>query len=198
MDLMSLSKKILQEIKISLEAVSEEDVANLSQAIKAASRIFVAGRGRSELILKAFAMRLVHLGLEVFVVGEAVTPAIKKGDLLLIASGSGQTPSLIPIAQKARKKKAKVALVTAAPKSRLSTLTDVILVISAPSPRAGKSVRDTKRAQKATEEKAKSLQPLASLFEQALLILLDSIALGLKGELGVSETEMWQRHANLQ
>lgn len=181
MGLMSLSKKILQEISTSLEAVSEEDVANLSQAIKAASRIFVAGRGRSELILKAFAMRLVHLGLEAFVVGEAVTPAIKKGDLLLIASGSGQTPSLIPIAQKARKKKAKVALVTAAPKSRLSTLTDVILVISAPSPRAGKS-----------------LQPLASLFEQALLILLDSIALGLKGELGVSETEMWQRHANLQ
>lgn len=198
MDLSTLSKKILREIKISLEAVREEDFGNLCQDFRAASRVFVAGRGRSELILKAFAMRLIHLGLETFVVGEAITPAIKRGDLLLIASGSGETASLIPIVEKAREKEGKVALITSAAKSTLAELTDTILVIPAPSPRARKPAQDSEEIQKASGKEAKSVQPLATLFEQVLLILLDSIVLRLMGELGVSEMEMWRRHANLE
>ena len=198
MDLVSVSQTILQEIRNSLEQISQEDFAIFSQALKAAPRVFVAGRGRSELMLKAFAMRLMHLGLEAFVVGEAVTPAIRKGDLLLVASGSGQTPSLLPLVQKAREKKAKVALITASPESPLAALSDEVLLIPAPSLRTNESGQDKKGLQKASRQKAPSLQPLASLFEQSLLILLDSIVLRLKEELGVSETQMRQRHANLQ
>jgi 6-phospho-3-hexuloisomerase len=196
MELSKLSATIICEIKTSLEAVSQEDFDNFSGALKAAPKLFVAGCGRSELILKAFAMRLMHLGLEAFVVGDAVTPAIRKGDFLLVASGSGETSSLLPIVQQAKKTKAKVVLITASPQSPLAALSDPVLLIPAPSPRAKETAQDKKDLPKASRQA--SLQPLATLFEQTLLILLDSMVLHLKRELGVSETEMCQRHANLQ
>lgn len=55
-----------------------------ADAILKADRIFVAGAGRSGFVARAFANRLMHMGLTVFFVGEPTTPAIKAGDLLVI------------------------------------------------------------------------------------------------------------------
>lgn len=91
-------------------------LARLEQAIADANAIFVFGAGRSLLMLKAVAMRLMHIGLEVHVVGDVVTPALQKGDLLLLASASGETASLVNVATKAQQLGGTVALLTIFPR----------------------------------------------------------------------------------
>ena len=60
------------------------------------------GAGRSGLVAKAFAMRLMHLGFTAYVVGETITPAMRPKDLLVIFSGSGRTKTIADIAETAR------------------------------------------------------------------------------------------------
>ena len=151
-----------------------------------APHIFLAGAGRSGLVMRCFAMRLMHLGFSVFVVGETTTPAISEGDLLLIGSASGETGSLVLFARQAAKQKAGLALITALPESTLGKLAQVKVQINAPvlghPPQAG----------------SVSIQPMGSLFEQCLLLLLDGMVLELVDTTGAGAQWMWTRHANLE
>ncbi len=94
---------ILEELKENAKQVDESDIEAVAAGILRAERIFVAGAGRSGFAARAFANRLMHLGLTVFFVGEPTTPAVGKGDLLIIGSGSGETESLVVMAQKAKR-----------------------------------------------------------------------------------------------
>src|SRR5512143_1955726 len=69
-------------------------------ALRSHPRIFMLGSGRSGMVMSMFAMRLMHLGLDVHRIGESTTPAIHKGDLLIIGSGSGETESCLLAAGK--------------------------------------------------------------------------------------------------
>merc|ERR1712093_748806 len=51
---------------------------------------------------KSFAMRMMHMGFDAYVIGETVTPTFEKDDILIIGSGSGETKSLVMIAEKAK------------------------------------------------------------------------------------------------
>ncbi|MDD4570327.1 MAG: SIS domain-containing protein, partial [Tepidanaerobacteraceae bacterium] len=86
--------KIVEELKNTLEKVNPIKSNVLAEKIINANKIFVAGQGRSGFAVKSFAMRLMHIGYDVYVVGETVTPNIEKGDLLIIGSGSGETATL--------------------------------------------------------------------------------------------------------
>ena len=99
----TILKSILQELTENEKRVSQAEMEKFADAILKADRIFVAGAGRSGFVARAFANRLMHMGLTVFFVGEPTTPAIKAGDLLVIGSGSGETGSLVVMAQKAKK-----------------------------------------------------------------------------------------------
>ena len=91
MDMTRYIRQVLEELEGALSAISPGEAEAFADAILDAERIFVAGAGRSGLAAKAFAMRLMHLGLPVFVAGETTTPGIRAGDLLVIGSGSGAT-----------------------------------------------------------------------------------------------------------
>ena len=69
-------RTMTEEISRRIEEISDDDINSFTSAILTADRIYVAGAGRSGLIARAFAMRLMHIGLESFVVGETVTPAM--------------------------------------------------------------------------------------------------------------------------
>ena len=86
---------ILGDVGRTLRQVDADEVEALGAALLAAERVFVAGKGRTGLQMRAFAMRLMHLGLIVHVVDDVTTPAIGAGDLLLIGSSSGRTGSLL-------------------------------------------------------------------------------------------------------
>ena len=180
-------EQVLSEIMACVKQVPPEVLIQAADLIESAPRIFVAGAGRSGLCMKAFGMRLMHMGKTVHVVGETTTPGIMAGDLLVIGSGSGQTASLVAIAEQAQRKEAKVMLFTVNAASPLAKLADHQIVIPAPSYRAYEGGHNLT-----------SVQPLGTLFEQSMLILCDSLILGLMQRMGVNVVEMFERHANLE
>ncbi len=120
MDVKEYALKITGEIERAVSDLSYDDCLRFAGRIKSANRIFLAGAGRSGFMVKAFAMRLMHMGLKAHLVGETTTPGIEKGDLLIIGSGSGETASLAVMAQKAKKIGVDIALVTIHPQSSAS------------------------------------------------------------------------------
>jgi 6-phospho-3-hexuloisomerase len=137
-------------------------------------------------MVKAFAMRLMHIGFESYVVGETITPAIGKRDLLFIGSGSGETPSLAVIAQNAKKTGAQIALVTIFPQSTIGRLANLIISIQAPTYKTEKAVG------------VSSVQPKGSLFEQSMLLMLDAVVLALMIKMKKKLNSIMIHHANLE
>jgi len=97
---------LVDTLRENLASIDDEAVDRLAQSILRTlgdRRIFVVGAGRSGLVARAFAMRLMHLGFSVHVVGETTTPRMDPGDLLIVISGSGETLYPATIAGEAKK-----------------------------------------------------------------------------------------------
>lgn len=182
---MPFSSIVPQEIAQVMAGISSEEVERLTQAIQEADAVYVCGAGRSLLMMKAFAMRLVHLGLNAYVVGETITPAIEKGHLLIAGTGSGQTRTTLAMVEAARERQARVAAITAHADSPVAREADLVVQIPAPVPGSASGPR-------------LSQQPPGSLFEQCLLLLCDSIVMLLMERLGVTEESMLSRHTKLE
>ncbi|MGW5104935.1 6-phospho-3-hexuloisomerase [Streptomyces sp. NPDC004100] len=178
------SALVVSEAAQAVGAIDPGEAERVLSALTAASRVFVFGQGRSGIALRALAMRLMHLGLRVHVVGEATSPAIAAGDVLLTASGSGTTPSVLAAARSALGAGAAVAAITAAPHSPLASLTSAVLVI----PAAAKRDRSGKA----------SAQYAGSLFEQALWLTGDALFHVLWQGSALTAEELWARHSNLE
>lgn len=95
----------------------------------AANRVFLAGAGKSGLAVRAFANRLMHLGLTVHVVGEITAPSVREGDLLVVNSASGETSSIVRMVQVASQERARVATLTMSPEATIGRLADVVIVV---------------------------------------------------------------------
>ena len=177
------SQLIINELNHSVKTLTDNDIVDLIQKIQQHKRIFVYGTGRSGLMLKAFAMRLMQLGLNSFVVGETTTPAVQKGDLLILASASGETESVNIMAKSALNQRIDLAIICASNTSTLAKLqTPNILLQSG-----------TK-----FNKSQVSKQPLGSLFEQMLLIIFDTVILVMSKKQKSSNNDMAQRHASLE
>ena len=173
---------IQYKVKDILTEVSKEDIDNIIQAFFKADRIFVYGAGRSGLVSRAFAIRLVHLGFQTFVIGETIGAPVKKDDLVFVVTGSGTTIPTVMTAEIAHNIGAKLIVVTGKPDSRISKFADISIVLSA-------ECKDTER---------KELAPLGTLFEASTWILLDSIIAELMVKTGETEESMRSRHATLE
>lgn len=181
MSYIGFEKKILNEIKEVLKSNPEKSEEDLVNAINNSRYVFVCGAGRSGLIVKCFAMRLMQAKVNCFVIGETITPSFTKDDLLIVVSGSGQTKTIIDIAIKAKKKKAKIAVVTAKKNSSLAKKGSLIILLKAKTKKGGKS-----------------LQPLGSLFEQSAFIFFEGVIIGLIKKNKISEKTMLLNHTNLE
>jgi 6-phospho-3-hexuloisomerase len=175
---------ILEENQKLAERINFEQVALLIPFLQNAERIFLTGAGRSGLSLKSAAMRLMHFGFTVFVAGETTTPAIRKGDLLIAASGSGTTSTIVKAAEKTVEAGAQVVAFSTTTDSPLAKLSALVVVLPA--------------AQKQDHGKTVSAQYAGSLFEQSLLLLTDAIFQTMWAEDGTPAEELWKRHANLE
>lgn len=169
--------------------LDREAAARLIGSFLAAKSVFVAGAGRSGLAARCFAMRLTQLGMSVHVAGDTVAPAITAGDVLLALSGSGGTASTTLLAERAIAFGADVAAVTANPSGRIARMAKWIVVLPVDAAPGGNADGPGGPL---------SPQPLASLFEQASLLFLDALSGELMLRLGMNETEMRSRHANLE
>jgi 6-phospho-3-hexuloisomerase len=175
---------IFEELKRTLLALSEAQLHSAVQSLLGARRVFFVGAGRSRLALEMAAMRMMHLGLTVYVAGEVVTPAIERGDLLVVASGSGTTAGPVRAARVAKELGAEILAITCAPASELGTLASAIITIPA--------------AVKHGDRDAISIQYGGTLFEQTVLMLMDTLFQEIWHRRGQSAEELWKRHANLE
>ena len=138
-------------------------------------RWFFSGQGRSGLVAAMVAMRFMHLGRTTHVHGEATAPAIRKGDGILLISGSGETPITLHIAAVARREGARVVAVTHEPQSAIARDAATTLTLAArPSTQFG-----------------------GSLFEQAALIVLDAVVYALADASPAVYRRMAYAHTNL-
>lgn len=173
---------IHRKIKDILDNVSQEDIEKVKSLFFSSDRIFVYGAGRSGLVAKAFAIRLVHLGFQTFVIGETITAPVQKGDLVIIVSGSGETIPAVMTAEIVRNIGAKVVSITGKKKSDIAKFADITLFVSA-------ACNDTER---------KRYAPLGTLFEASVWILLDGIIADLLDSKNETEESMRRRHATLE
>lgn len=167
-----------------VQEVEDGALTALVERTESARRVFVHGAGRSGLALRMVAMRLMHLGLTVHVVGEATAPAVREGDLVILASGSGTTPGIVRAAETATRAEASVATLTTDVDSPLAALSVVTVVVPA--------------AHKTDRTATASLQYAGSLFEQGVLLVGDALFHALWQRSGRTADELWPRHANIE
>ncbi|MCI4407637.1 MAG: 6-phospho-3-hexuloisomerase [Thermofilum sp.] len=166
----------------------------LTSALANKRKILVVGAGRSGLVGKAFAMRLMHLGFNVYVVGETITPSISEGDVLVAVSGSGSTQIVLSVASAAKRAKAQVVAVTSFAESPLAKISDHVVVV----PGRTKVATETDYFARQVLGMYEPLAPLGTLFEDSVMIFFDGVIYALMNILGVGEEDMKKRHANVE
>jgi len=172
---------IIEKISSILEATDDSYDVKLTSLLDKAKRIFISGAGRSKLVGNFFAMRLVHGGYDVSVVGEIVTPSIKSGDLLIIISGSGETEQLIAFTKSAKKVGADIVLISSKSESTIGDMADAVFCIGSP------------------EMYGKVLgMPMGTVFELSTLLFLEATISHIIHDKGIAEEVMRSRHANLE
>jgi len=187
-------ENIVEHVKNVIEEIDDSQVDNMVMAIEKADRIFIMGAGRSGLVGKAFAMRLVQLGLTAYVVGESVTPAVTDRDLLIAVSGSGATNSVVHAAKTVKKIGAKIVAVTSYPDSDLGKLADYVVKIR------GRTKIDIEKdhMKHQLEGSHSSLTPLGTLFEDSIMIFFDGIIARLMMHMKKVEADLKKRHATVE
>lgn len=180
--------------------LSDDDAISLISEIRQAKRIYLAGAGRSGLIAKAFGMRLMHLGYESYIVGETITPSMKREDLLVVFSGSGETKSIAEIAEIAHRIGGRVALITANRSSGMGNGADCVVELDTRQETASEAEThfDVRQLTGEYRSLSQSIAPLGTLFESASLIFADAIISALM-EIGHCDvSELRDRLANIQ
>jgi len=180
------------------EAISDEEIEKivtvLINARSMGRKIMVAGAGRSGLVAKAFAMRLMHLGFYVYVLGETITPPVAPGDVFIAVSGSGMTQVVLSVARAAKQVGAIIVAITSFPDSPLGKIADVIIRV----PGRTKIARESDYFTRQVLGIYEPLAPLGTLFEDASLAFFDGLIVELMNKLNIGEEDMRKRHANIE
>jgi 6-phospho-3-hexuloisomerase len=178
---MDTQKLIVDRISSVLDATGKDHAEHLKKLIDDSGRIFVGGAGRSLLVARFFAMRLVHAGYQVNMPGEIVTPAIVSGDLLIVISGSGGTKTLLPMLETAKSKGAKIAVISMKSSSAMADIADYTVQIG----------------QDDSFPLTKGL-PMGTSFELSTLVYLEAIIGEIVFDKDLTEEGMRAIHANLE
>ena len=176
---------VLNELDDALKRVDPDSVLQLMELILSSNRVFFVGVGRVFLSLQSIAKRFAHLGIDAHCVGEITEPAITKGDLLIVGSGSGESLIPVAIAKKAFDLGATIAHIGSNPHGSVSSYVSLM-------------VRIPVQTKMNLADEIQSAQPMTSLFEQALLLLGDILAKMIIVEKGLDLKSLWKFHANLE
>jgi 6-phospho-3-hexuloisomerase len=181
-----------------MESLNMDEVEEfIDTLLKAKDRkIFTIGMGRSGFVARAFALRLMNLGFNVYVLGETITPAAEKGDLLIAVSGTGSTKMVLTASSAAKDIGAKVIAVTSFQESPLGQLADLSVTVKGRT-KAGMPVEEDYVARQIIGER-EPLTPLGSIFENSSMVFLDSLIVEIMHRLGRTEADLKRRHATIE
>ncbi len=182
MDYKQLVEAAIRENKEVLDRIDPNQVDKLISEILQAKSIHLYAMGRMQLSVRAFAMRLKHMGFDAWVVYDTTSPSIGPGDLLI--DHCAITNVELNVIKLAREAGARIALLTAHPENEHGQLAD--LCVRVPGQIFG------------GPDEVTSVQPLASLMEQALFIFVDIVTAMLMERMDVDPEDMRIRHTNLE
>jgi len=192
------SNEILREIKRAIEGLDPAQVEEMLDILilmrNEGRKTLIVGAGRSGLVGKAFAMRLMHLGFDVYVLGETITPSIGLGDLVIVISGSGTGALSTTTARLARKLGSKIIAVTSYPDSELGQIVDYVVEV----PGREATAREQEYQARQLLGEHESLAPMGTLFEDTCVVFLDSMITELMARLDVSEDSMKSKHSTIE
>ncbi len=190
----AISKFIL----FSLDFIKENEVSKFIETLHAAykdgKKVLIIGAGRSGLVGKAFAMRLMHLGFSVHVLGETIVPALNPGDIVIAISGSGRTKLVVTAAEVSKSIGAKVIAITSFRNSPLAQISDLIIEVPGRTKVSSEDDYNVRQLIGIYEP----LAPLGTLFEVTTMVTLDAVISELMTRLGKTEEDLRQRHANIE
>ena len=184
-DLQQQAQQALSELGAVFTALGSETTTNLLAELERANRLCLYGVGREGLMMKAFAMRLFHLGLDAHVVGDMTTPPVGEGDALIASAGPGAFSTVLGLLNVAKTAGARTVVITAQPEGRAAQVADVTIYLPAQT-----MANDT--------SPSTSVLPMGSLFEASQLLFFDLVVLQLRERLGQSPEAMRRRHTNLE
>lgn len=187
---------IVREINTILSNISPKQTKILINEILTAKRIFLVAVGRVNLALQSFGKRLSHFGFKVELVGSLTEKPATKKDLLIVASGSGESIVPLNIAKKAKKIGCKILHITSAKKSSIRKLSNYVVELNAPTKKIKKNNKEN-LFDSASKTKA-SIQPMSTLFDQALHIYGDIVCVLLIEKLKLKNKDLWKKHPNLE
>jgi len=191
-----MMRLMASKIRDTAAGLSDSETEAFLSEILDAERIYVMGAGRSGLVAKAFAMRLMHLGFIAYVVGETITPAMLEKDLLVIFSGSGRTKTIADIAETAKEIGGRIALITSNRDSKIGRMADAIVIIENQRDEVSDETAEFEIRQMTGEHK--SFAPLGTLFETAAMVFADACISRLMEISMIDEKELKNRHANIE
>ncbi|WXG45759.1 MAG: 6-phospho-3-hexuloisomerase [Candidatus Atabeyarchaeum deiterrae] len=190
--------EIVESVKRAADQLNPQQVEAIVEILMGArdKKILVVGAGRSGLVGKAFAIRLMHLGYQVYVTGETIVPILSSGDVVIAISGSGTTRLVVMSSKIAKERRqAKVVAVTSYPDSPLGHLADQIVVVVG---RTKMTRQENSYISRQIVGEHEPLAPLGTQFEVAAMIFLDGIIAELMHRLGKKEEDLKARHATIE
>lgn len=185
---------VLYAAKIIKDDDVEKGISMLLENLEKGRKILILGAGRSGLAARAFAMRLMHLGFNVYVFGETITPGMGENDLVIAISGSGSTKLIVTASNAARDVKAKILAITSHTESPLAKVADHYIII----PGRTKLAAEKDYTVRQILGEHEPLAPLGTLFEITLNVFLDSLVAELMQRLGKTEQDLRKRHATIE
>ncbi|MCX8199208.1 MAG: 6-phospho-3-hexuloisomerase [Sulfolobales archaeon] len=190
--------EIVDFIERAMDLISDEHVDalinELIEARKRGSKVLIIGAGRTGLVGRAFAQRLLHLGYNVAVLGETIVPRIDNNDLVISLSGSGRTRLVVTATEAAKAVGARIIVITSISDSPLAKLADVLVVVPGRTKVASEEDYFARQILGIHEP----LAPLGTLFEDTLMVFLDGVIVELMSKLGKTEEDLREAHANIE
>jgi 6-phospho-3-hexuloisomerase len=196
--LKAAAEEIIDGIKRCIEELNMKEVERLIELLLEAKekKIFIVGIGRSGFVARAFALRLMNLGFNVYFLGETITPAAEKGDLLIAISGTGATKMVLTASSAAKEIGATVIAITSFPESPLGQMADLVVTVKGRTKMGWPREEDYLARQIMGEREP--LTPLGSVFENNCMVFLDSLIVELMHRLGRTEEDLKRRHATIE
>jgi len=170
-------KFILNEIDELHNTLAPGSIERLAELISASNGSIIGiGAGRMGYALQAFIMRVSHLGYRSFMLGDTTMPRLKPGDIVLVNSSSGETPTIALLSTIAKKHGATVVCITSNPKSTIANLSDHVISYAP----------------------IKTTQMMKTVYEQFTFLLFDYCASYLKNKSPLSTREIEINHSVLE
>ncbi len=191
---MQIANFILNALNVLRKPQVEKLIELLVEAYRSRRKVLVMGAGRSGLVGRAFAMRLKHLGFDVYVLGDTIVSPVRQGDVVIAISGSGRTALIVTAAEAAKSVGAKVIAITTFVDSPLARIADIVVEV----PGRTKVSRVEDYFARQVLGLHEPLAPLGTLFEDTTMVFLDAVVAELMHRLGKSEEDLRQSHANIE